>query len=153
MGKPGQEVSVQVPNYTKIATLHSSLARINEEADPIGFLIAAANGGLFPVHYVVEVDGEMVVQTEYQAFNLKQRESIHRFFANKLVPTISLSKVIQPRNAAEAAEGEVNADPAEMSFLNMVRNAAGKAKKNPGIPAIPDAEIVPDQEFSEIIGE
>lgn len=154
VGKPGQEVSIQIPQYTKIATLHSSLARINEEADPIGFLISAANGALFPVHYVVDNNGEPEIVTEYHSFNLEQRERIHRFLANKLVPTISVSKVIPNKTKAEAAETEE--DQADTSFLNMVRNAAGKAKQLERRPVI-DIEIgANDQEikaFADVIGE
>lgn len=121
--KPGQQVVRVVENASRIVPISQQLVRIEEGADPVGFLINAANGSLFPVQYVIENEetGEMEVVTEYAQYSMADRLKTAKFLANKIIPNISLSAAIPTKSSEEKDESDIGYD-------EMVDRAAAKAR-------------------------
>ncbi len=68
-----------------------NMARIQAETDPVGLLIAIANGQ--PVGTFV-VDEEGNVSVEYETLSLAQRIHVIRYLSDKILPRMSVSKKI-----------------------------------------------------------
>ena len=92
------------PNVTE------NMARIQAETDPVGLLIAIANGQ--PVGtFVVDESGN--VSVEYETLPLAARISVIRYLSDKILPRMSVSKKVP------AKEGDAG------SWEAVVSNAAG----------------------------
>lgn len=119
-GTKRREVIVQ---RAPTVNVRENLLRIQEEADPIGFLVAVQNGDLIPVTYV-EDGGDVV--THYVQAGLDQRINVARFLANKVLPTLSVTKHVMatPDGNEEAPDAYDPARPGAPSFAKIVQDAA-----------------------------
>jgi hypothetical protein len=89
-----------------------NMARIQAETDPVGLLIAIANGQ--PVGtFVVSENGD--VSVEYETLTLAQRLSVIRYLSDKILPRMSVSKKMP------AKEGDGG------SWEAVVTNAGGRS--------------------------
>lgn len=105
-------------------SVRDNLLRIQEEADPLGFLIAVQNGDLIPVSYVDD-NGEVV--TTFSQAGLDQRISVAKFMATKVLPTLSVTKHVIENGDAPDAESDSAYDPnrpGAPSFAQIVQEAA-----------------------------
>lgn len=92
------------------------VARINDETDPVGLLIAIANGQPVPT-VTVDADGESTVT--WETLPLKDRVQVIKFLSDKVLPRMSVFKKMTPgddgpdgsawgallSNAAEKSDG------------------------------------------------
>lgn len=68
-------------------SVHDNIIRITENSDPIGMLMAIANGQ--PVAtFSINEDGEVVAA--YETLTLKERLGVIRFLADKVLPKMSM---------------------------------------------------------------
>lgn len=70
-------------------TVQENVIRINGEADPIGLLIAIANGQPVATFAITE-DGE--VETAYETLPLKERLKVIFHLADKVLPRMQVTK-------------------------------------------------------------
>jgi hypothetical protein len=69
--------------------VNENMARIQAETDPIGLLIAIANGQ--PVGtFVIDENGQVTV--EYETLPLAQRLTVIRYLSDKILPRMSVTK-------------------------------------------------------------
>lgn len=138
-GKPTQIVE-RVANRG-LPSVRDNIVRIQREADPLAFLIAVANGQVFPVH-IVDEHGK--VTTEYESPTLNQRMRAAQYLAEKMLPRMGVLKIV----GADGKPGETRPDGAPMTFDQAVERAA--ANLMDGRPMlenrIVDAEAVESDE-------
>jgi hypothetical protein len=110
-----QDVAVK----TSLPNIRDNIVRIVDEVDPIGLMIAIANGQPVASFYVEEgEDGEPVVAVRYETVDLKDRLNIIRALADRVHPRMSISQSVppekpagdKPRAAALLANAERDAD-------------------------------------------
>jgi hypothetical protein len=75
------------------------VARINDETDPVGLLIAIANGQPVPT---VTVDAEGNSSVVYETLPLKDRVQVIKFLSDKVLPRMSVFKKM---NTEEGPDG------------------------------------------------
>lgn len=128
---------IAVKRGVKLLSISENLLRVQELANPLEFLVNAQNGALFPVIHVEE-DDTVVVQ--YKQFTMSERLSIAKFLANKIMPSLSLTKIISPDTDEE--------NSSQASFAAIVEMAAARANQHPThkMTEILDAEEVEDVE-------
>ena len=88
----GKMVTVQYVTDGKPTDMSTHMVRIEQEADPVGMLIAVAMGQPIPPFQVGE-DGE--IQTVFESLSLKDRLPIMRYLADKILPRMSVNKKIE----------------------------------------------------------
>lgn len=125
-GKRTWRETVKMRPGTAVVSVRDNILRIQEEADPIGFLVEVMNGSLFPVQYV---DDEGNVAEHYVAAPLDARVQIAKYLANKVLPTLSVTKhvVDVPGGEDGAASYDPNR-PGQPSFAQIVQMAAMRRK-------------------------
>jgi hypothetical protein len=104
-------------------SVRDNLLRIQEEADPLGFLIAVQQGDLIPVTYVSD-DGHVV--TEYHQAGLDQRIGVAKFLAAKVLPTLSVTKHVMAPPADPSTDEYDPSNPGQTNktFAQIVQDAA-----------------------------
>lgn len=85
-GRPFQVVSMLEPG--RAPSVQENIVRIQENADPIGFLVAVAMGQ--PVA-CFEVDEQGKVTVHYETADLQTRIKVNRHLADKVLPRMSLA--------------------------------------------------------------
>jgi hypothetical protein len=143
-GGPGQPLVVNHSKSGKevvkiargpVVTVRQNIVRIQEQADPFGFLIAVQTGALIPVSFVNE-EGE--VETIYQATPLKERIAVAKYLAAKIMPTLSITKhVVDEGSGEEDDRGAFDpARPGQPSFAQVVNMAASKRRASTVIEVV-----------------
>lgn len=84
---------IQNVSHAKPVSIAQNLVRIQQEADPLGFLLKVANGEPIPEYFVREVEGKLVVQVEYTTPTLSQRVQTARYLADKYLPKLSVHAI------------------------------------------------------------
>lgn len=132
-GAQRREVVVQRPPTVSVK---ENLLRIQEEADPLGFLIAVQQGDLLPVTYVSD-DGHVV--TEYHQAGIDQRISVAKFLAAKVLPTLSVTKHVMepPVDPSKDDYDPSRPGQANKTFAQIVQDAALKRRQ----AAVMDVEL------------
>lgn len=116
---------------TEVKTIRDQVIQIQQQADPIGFLIAVQTGALIEVVDIVAgPDGKPVQQISYVQANLKQRIDTARYLANKVLPSMSVQKVVVEDNRPDQERDALSStgDPGQPSFAQIVSAAASKAQ-------------------------
>ena len=85
----GKMVKVAYEVDSKPVSIEQHVVRINNEADPVGMLIAIANGQPIPT-FTVDDDGEIV--TKFETLPLKDRITVMKFLSDKVLPRMSVFK-------------------------------------------------------------
>jgi hypothetical protein len=122
---PGQRTQTRVNKPTKL-DVKDQLIRIQHEADPVGFLIAAMNGEAFQVHIITE--GGEQISVPMQA-SMKDRIKIAMHLADKLMPNLNLHKHITPPGG-DGNSGQLPG-ASGMTFAQMVAKASSNADHAP----------------------
>lgn len=86
----------------EMPNVQSNLVRIQQEADPVGLLIAIATGQPIMTHYVDE-DGNITTKYETLPLTSSIRERVIRTLADKVVPRLSV-KATKPTKDGKDAE-------------------------------------------------
>lgn len=88
----------------EVPDVQQNLVRIQQEADPVGLLIAIATGQPIATHYI-DKDGN--VETKYETLPLTSsiRERVIKALADKVVPRLSV-KASKPTKSGKDAEWE-----------------------------------------------
>jgi len=116
-----QMILAKGPEHNPIE-MRGNLLRIQEQSDPLGFLIAVANGMPVPQYKVSEgKDGKAHVEVEYVVMPIDYRINVMKWLGNKILPQISVMKHF----AAPASENQGSQDTS--GFGAMLVNAAHKA--------------------------
>jgi len=87
----GKMVQVQYVTDGKPVTIEQHVVRIQDEADPVGMLIAVAMGQPIPT-FKINDQGEMEVQ--YETLPLIDRVPVMKFLSDKVLPRMSVNKKI-----------------------------------------------------------
>lgn len=82
-----------VIDNAKPVSIEEHVVRINNESDPVGMLIAIANGQPVPT-ITINADGEEMIQ--YETLPLKDRLSVIKFLSDKVLPRMSVFKRSNP---------------------------------------------------------
>lgn len=133
-------------NRQPIQNIRDTILRIQQEADPIGFMIDVQEGAIFEeiviqdVEEINEVTGEKhtvtVQRTEYVSPTLKQRLEAAKFLANKVLPTLTVQQIqVQDQRREEANDESAGYNPAlkepgQPTFAQIVHAAASKVAGN-----------------------
>jgi hypothetical protein len=80
-------------------------------------------GDLIPIQFV---DEEGQVHTSYETAGLKDRIATARFLANKVLPSLTVTKHLLEAAPAEETPGQIGA-PGQPSFAALVSAAASRA--------------------------
>lgn len=96
-------------------SISDNVIRISAEADPIGMLIAVANGQPIASYEVTE-SGEVV--QKYETLTLIQRLQVMKYLADKVIPKMSMVHTVME---------DKRKDPDPHSWDATVKKAAGKA--------------------------
>lgn len=72
---------------TRAPTVDQKLLRIEQEVDPVGLMVAIANGQPIPTYYIDE-DGNQQVIYESLDLNNKHRQKMIMFLAEKALPRV-----------------------------------------------------------------
>lgn len=115
------KTAVKIRSPTRVLSVHDTLVRIQQEADPIGFLISVQRGDLIPVHYVNE-DNEVV--TTYEGASLAERVQIAKFLTNRVLPSLTVTKHMMETPSGDT-DGKIGT-PGQPSFAAMVAAAASR---------------------------
>lgn len=143
-----RKVSLIVKNRTDVLDVKSNMMRIQHNADPIGFMMEVMLGGMLPVHYIDD-DGNVV--TTYQQATIQQRLDISRFLANKVLPSMSLSKVIVDNKKNDGqVEDHRPGQPGAPTFAQIVASASARwdAHSGPRPEEVMDGVEISDDEIS-----
>ena len=87
----GKMVNVQYVTDGKPIALDQHIIRIQDETDPVGLLIAIANGQPVPT-FTIDDKGETVIK--YETLDLKDRIPVIKFLSDKVLPRMSINKKI-----------------------------------------------------------
>jgi hypothetical protein len=127
-----------------LVTVRENIIRIQQVADPIGFMIAVQQGALFECIDVVERDGHKQQITHYEQASLKQRIEAAKFLTTKILPTLSVQQHIiedsrdkTPPEERHALSGE----PGQPSFAQIVAAAAAQAQRK-AVEMAPDRVVL-----------
>jgi hypothetical protein len=134
-GKRRTEVII-AKQQKNVVTIKGNIIRIQEQADPLAFLISVQNGDLIPVTYV---DDDGNVCTTYQQAAIKDRVEVAKYLANKILPSLSVTKHIVENDASEA---DPNAGydpnrPGQPSYAQLVAMAADRRRTG----FVPDGRV------------
>lgn len=88
----GKMVNVQYVTDGKPIALDTHIIRIQDETDPVGMLIAIANGQPIPT-FTINAEGETIIA--YETLSLKDRVPIIKFLSDKVLPRMSINKKIE----------------------------------------------------------
>jgi len=131
-GKKRREVVVA---KSAVVTVRDSILRIQEHADPLGFLISVQRGDLIPVSMV---DDEGNVVTQYVQASIGDRVDVAKYLANKVLPSLSVTKhVMEVPDEGQNAGFDPNR-PGQPNFAQLVAAAAAKR----GSVHVPDGKII-----------
>ena len=75
----------------KPVKMSTHIVRIQDETDPVGLLIAIANGQPVPT-FTIDKDGNM--ETKFETLDLKDRIPVIKFLSDKVLPRMSVNKKI-----------------------------------------------------------
>lgn len=89
----GRLVQTQYVTNGKPIRLEQHIVRIQDEADPVGMLIAVAMGQPIPTTTIND-DGEAI--TKFETLPLKDRIPVMKFLSDKVLPRMSVNKKIEP---------------------------------------------------------
>jgi len=89
----GKMVTVQYVTDGKPTDISTHVLRIEQEADPVGMLIAVANGQPIPT-FTIDDQGNTLVS--YETLALADRIPVMKFLADKILPRMSINKKIEP---------------------------------------------------------
>lgn len=89
----GKMTQVQYVTNGKPTEISQHVVRIEQEADPVGMLIAVANGQPIPTFRVTE-EGD--VEVVFETLPLADRIPVMKFLADKILPRMSVNKKIEP---------------------------------------------------------
>lgn len=122
---------VQIRQPTRVIPIKDQIVRIQQEADPVGFLIAAQNGELFEEIDVVpdpENPGQVLIAKHYTQATPKQRIEIARFLVNKIMPNLNVTKHIMDETNKDGNVDLKNPGKGGQSFDSLVREAARRVE-------------------------
>lgn len=85
----GKMVHTQFVTDGKPIDIKQHVIRIQDEADPVGMLIAIANGQPIPT-FTIDADGKTSVK--YETLDLKDRITVIKFLSDKVLPRMSVFK-------------------------------------------------------------
>ncbi len=85
-------VNVQYVTDGKPISLDQHIVRIQDETDPVGLLIAIANGQPVPTF---TIDAEGKTKIAYETLSLKDRIPVIKFLSDKVLPRMSINKKIE----------------------------------------------------------
>lgn len=144
-GKRNWKEIVRAKPGASMVTVRDNIIRIQENADPIGFLMEVMNGSLFPVQFVDE-NGE--IHEHYVAAGMTERVQIAKFLANKVLPTLSVTKhVVDPAGGADESGAAYDPSrPGQPSFAQIVQMAAARRKGGVPMPVLDDDPAYHDVE-------
>ncbi len=116
--------AVKIHSAGNVTHIRDNLVRIEQEADPLGFLIAVQRGDLIPVH-TVDADGDLI--TTYQQAGLADRITTAKFLVNKLLPNLSVTKHLVDSPKEDDQNGPTIGRPGQPSFAALVSAAASRS--------------------------
>ncbi len=90
----GKMVTLQYVTNGRPTDISTHMVRIEQEADPVGMLIAVANGQPIPTFQIDDEGNTLVV---YESLTLVDRLSVMKFLADKILPRMSINKKIDPK--------------------------------------------------------
>lgn len=91
----GRMVNTVYETKGKPVSIQQHVVRIQEETDPVGLLIAIANGQPVPT-VIIDKDGNQDVK--FETLDLKDRLSVIKFLSDKVLPRMSINKKVDPGN-------------------------------------------------------
>lgn len=128
-----------------IASVRDNMLRIQEQADPIGFLIEVMNGSMFPVQFVDD-DGNIV--QHYVTPDMGTRIKIAQFMANKVLPTLSVTKHVLDVPPENGDAAYIPNAPGQPNFAQIVKMAAMRRRAGGGSVPVPvEAQIDDDPAY------
>ena len=143
-GKRSWREVVKARPGAALASVRDNMLRIQEQADPIGFLIEVMNGSMFPVQMVSD-EGDIV--EHYVTPDLQTRIKIAQFMANKVLPTLSVTKVVVDK-PEDGDTGYNPNTPGQPNFAQIVKMAAQRRRAGGGSVPIPvEAQIDDDPAY------
>lgn len=89
----GRIVQTQYVTDGKPTKLETHIVRIQDETDPVGLLIAIANGQ--PIA-TIRIDAEGNQTVVYETLDLKDRVPVIKFLSDKVLPRMSVNKKMEP---------------------------------------------------------
>lgn len=120
----GRKRRTAIRPISRVRTVQENLLKIQQEADPIDFLIRVQRGELIPVQSVTD-DGEVV--TAYETAALADRIGVAKFMAAKVLPTLTVTQHLVSVQEAEAGGGGLPGGRSGASFAQLVAAAAARA--------------------------
>lgn len=118
-GKNVKEVTII--KEQPLPSIKDNIIRIVNEADPMGILIAAAQGQLFEFH-VVDKHGN--IETYYESVDLGQRLKIARYLADKVMPRLGIVKHVMPTGGGGSDDDGSEGGDGIGDFARLVNKAA-----------------------------
>lgn len=94
----GKMTQVQYVTNGKPTDISQHVVRIEQEADPVGMLIAVANGQPIPTFRVTE-EGD--VEVVFETLPLADRIPVMKFLSDKILPRMSVNKKIEEKGDSE----------------------------------------------------
>lgn len=88
----GKMVNVQYVTDGKPTDMKTHIIRIQDEVDPVGMLIAIANGQPIPT---ITIDAEGKKTVKYEVLDLKDRIPVIKFLSDKVLPRMSVNKKME----------------------------------------------------------
>lgn len=98
----GNLVKVAYEGDGKVTSMKDHVVRINYETDPVGMLIALANGQPVPT---VKIDRDGNAVTVYETLDLKDRITVIKFLSDKVLPRMSVFKKVEGGDQGPPDEG------------------------------------------------
>lgn len=89
----GRIVNTQYVTNGKPVDMQTHIIRIQDETDPVGMLIAIANGQPIPT---IRINSKGEQTTVYETLSLKDRINVIKFLSDKVLPRMSVNKKITP---------------------------------------------------------
>lgn len=135
--------AIKIMRPTQVVSIRDTIIRIQQEADPIGFLMGVMQGAVFETPLVMEeatineVTGESMKQLKevrlYESPTMKQRIEAAKFLANKVLPSLSVQQVQirdETKKDAEQEDAAYNpmGEPGQPTFAQLVHMAAAEAQ-------------------------
>ncbi len=126
---------VVVRRPTQIENVRDQIIRIQNDANPIQFLVDVQNGAMFEViNLEPELDenkkptGRVIEHKSYQQAKIQTRVDVARYLANKVLPSLSIQKHVFDQDGANDEETEIGQKGNRgASFAAIVSAAASRA--------------------------
>lgn len=130
-----------------IESVRDTITRIQQEADPIGFLVAVQNGAMIEIIQLSRnEDGEMIQRIHYEQPTIKQRIEVAKLLAQKVLPSVSVQKVVvedlRPKDKPEDTH-YVPGQEGQPTFAQLVHAAASKASLAPRVTVVEPPPVTP----------